>query len=325
MSSQNLRHIQQKLSGYRLTVGANDMKRTALPSGRVFVALPAALLVAALGVAAAQTLSPVDLVRKAVQNEINSSSHGPNFMFREVSQGTDGSRTKLLVETDDAMAGMLIANNGHPLTPEERQAEEKRLKHLVKDPDDLQRKRKHEKEDADRMTEILNAFPEAFLYDEEGTTPGEEGVGAPGDTLVRLKFRPNPKYSPPSHIEQILTGLQGEMLIDRKQRRIAKIDGSLIKQVEFGWGILGHLDRGGHFIVRQADIGRGHWEMTAMDLSFTGKALFFKTLNIKSKEIFSDFQPAPRGLTFAQGVELLKKQEALIAQNEPAGNENRKQ
>jgi hypothetical protein len=301
------------------------MKRTAFPSGRVFVALPAALLVAALGVAAAQTLPPVELVRKAVQNEINSNSDGPNFIFREVSQGSDGSKTKLLVETRDAMAGMLIANNGHPLTPEERQAEEKRLEHLVKDPDDLQRKRKREKEDAERMTEILKAFPEAFLYDEDGVTAGEDGLGCPGDPLVRLKFRPNPKYSAPSHVEQILTGLQGEMLIDSKQHRIAKIDGSLIKQVEFGWGILGHLDRGGHFIVRQGDIGGGHWEMTAMDLAFTGKAVFFKTLNIKAKEIFTDFRPAPIGLTFAQGVELLKKQEALIAQNEPAGNENRKQ
>jgi hypothetical protein len=298
------------------------MTRIALPSGRVFAAVPAALLIAAWSVASAQTLSPVDLVRKAVQNEISSSSNGPNFLFREVSQGTDGSKTKLLVETDDAMAGMLIANNGHPLTTEQRQAEEKRLEHLVKDPDDLQKKRKHEKEDAGRMTEIMKAFPEAFLYDEDGTTPGEEGVGAPGDQLVRLKFRPNPKYSPPSHVEQILTGLQGEILIDSKQHRIAKIDGSLIKQVEFGWGILGHLDRGGHFIVQQADIGRGNWEMTAMDLSFTGKALFFKTLNIKSKEIFSDFQPAPRGLTFAQGVELLKKQQALLAQNESAASQN---
>ncbi len=283
--------------------------------------LPAAFLIAAWGVAAAQTLSPVDLVRKAVRNEINGSSHGPNFMFREVSQGTDGSRTKLLVETDDAMAGLLIAVNGRALTPEARQAEEKRLEHLVNDPDDLQRKRKHEKEDADRMTEILNAFPEAFLYDDDGTASGEEGLGCPGDTLVRLKFRPNPKYSPPSHVEQILTGLQGEMLIDSKQHRIAKIDGSLIKQVEFGWGILGHLDRGGHFIVRQGDVGRGHWEMTAMDLAFAGKAVFFKTLNIKAKETFTDFQPAPRGLTFAQGVELLKKQEALIPQNQSAANE----
>jgi len=274
---------------------------------------------AQIAVAQNSNNSPIQLVREAVHNEVSSSRSGPNFMFREVSQGSDGSKTKLLIETRDAMAGLLIATDGHPLTAEQRQAEEKRLEHLVNDPDDLDKKCKREKEDAERTQRIMSAFPEAFSYEEDGTASGEEGLGAPGDQLVRLNFRPNPKYSPPSHVEQILTGLQGTMLIDRKQHRIAKIDGTLVKEVGFGWGILGHLDRGGHFIVQQGDMGGGHWEVTRMDLSFTGKALFFKTLNIKAKEIYTDFHPAPRGLTFAQGVELLKKQEALLAQNQPPG------
>jgi hypothetical protein len=140
--------------------------------------------------------------------------------------------------------------------------------------------------------------------------PGTLELGKPGDQLVRLKFRPNPKYSPPSHVEQILTGLEGYMLIDADQHRIAKIDGVLGKEVGFGWGILGHLDRGGHFLVQQADV-KGEWEMTRMSLSFTGKALFFKSINIKSDEVCTDFRPAPADLTFAQGVELLKKQADL--------------
>jgi hypothetical protein len=282
----------------------------------------AVLFLLGSGTAVAETSegSPVALVREAVRNEIKSSDGGPKFMFREVSQGSDGSKTKLLVETRDAMAGLLIATDGHRLTPEQRRTEENRLEHLMNDPDDFKKKCKREKEDAERTKQIMSAFPEAFLYEEEGTAQGEEGLGGPGDELVRLKFRPNPKYSPPSHVEQILTGLQGTMLIDKRQHRIAKIDGNLIKEVGFGWGILGHLDRGGHFIVQQGDMGGGHWEITQMDLAFTGKALFFKTLNIKAKEVYSDFHPAPQDLSFAQGVELLKKQEALLAQNHPPGS-----
>jgi hypothetical protein len=52
-----------------------------------------------------------------------------------------------------------------------------------------------------------------------------------------------------------------------------------------------------------------------MDLSFTGRELFFKKLVIKSKECFSDFRPVPSNLTFAQAVELLKKQEGELAEN----------
>ena len=259
--------------------------------------------------------NPAELVRQAIANEVASSNPDVNFMFRDEMQASDGSETKLLVETRDAMVGLLIAKNGHPLTPEQRQAEADRLERLIKDPAEMKKKEKREKEDSERTKRILSAFPDAFLYEADGFASGAEGLGAAGDKLVQLKFRPNPEYSPPSHVEQILTGMQGYMLIDSQQKRIAKVDGTLVKEVGFGWGILGHLDRGGHFIVQQADMGQGHWEITQLDLSFTGKALFFKTLNIKEKEVFSCFQPAPRNLSFAEGVELLKKQEAQMAQN----------
>ena len=82
--------------------------------------------------------------------------------------------------------------------------------------------------------------------------------------------------------------MKGYLLIDPKANRIAKIDGTLIKEVGFGWGILGHLDRGGHFVVEQGDAGYGQWEVTRMGLSFTGKVLLFKALNIQSDEKFTE-------------------------------------
>jgi hypothetical protein len=106
------------------------------------------------------------------------------------------------------------------------------------------------------------------------------------------------------------------LLIDANKRRIARIDGTLFKEVGFGWGILGHLDKGGHFLVEQADTGDGAWEISHMSLAFTGKILIFKHLDIRSSESFSDFHEVPNNLTFAQGVDLLKKQEATLAQNQ---------
>jgi len=79
---------------------------------------------------------------------------------------------------------------------------------------------------------------------------------------------------------------------------------------------LGHLDRGGHFQVDQTDVGADSWSISRMELAFTGKVLLFKNLNIKSTEIYSDFHPVPTDLSFAQGVELLKKQLATVAENQ---------
>jgi hypothetical protein len=259
--------------------------------------------------------SPTELMRQTVGNEIRSNNGEAKFMFKDHKETPHGSQTKLIAETTDGTAGLLVAVNGKPLTPGQREAEEARLDGLLRNPAELKKKQRAEREDAERTTKIMKALPDAFLYQRDGTEISSEGVGNPGDELVRLTFRPNPKYDPPSRTELVLTGMRGYILIDANRHRIAKIDGTLFKEVSFGWGILGHLDKGGRFVVQQGAISDGDWEITRMDLSFTGRELFFKKLAIKSKESFSGFRPAPPNLTFAQAVELLKKQEAELAEN----------
>jgi hypothetical protein len=252
-----------------------------------------------------------EIVRRAVHNEVASNqSSGMHFRFKDEKHTPQLSQTKLMVETTDATAGLLVMQNGQALTPQQRHEEEARLANYVQSPQELRKKKKQEKEDADHTERILRALPDAFLYQRAGTEPGREGLGAPGDELVRLNFRPNPDYNPPSHVEQVLTGMSGNLLIDTTQNRIAEINGTLSKEVEFGWGILGHLDPGGRFLVQQADVGEHQWEVTHMQLAFTGKVLFVKKISIHSNDTFSDFHSVPGNLTFAQGVELLKKEAA---------------
>jgi len=262
-------------------------------------------------------IKPRELVRLAVANEMKNDNQSAKYMFQQRKVTPNGSQTRLMVETRDAMVGMVVANNGHPLDQEQRRAEFGRIERFLSQPDELARKRKQELENAERVNRILKAMPDAFLYEYDGTEAGRPGIGKSGDRLLRLKFRPNPSYDPPTHVEQVLVGMQGVVLIDAQKQHIARIDGTLFKEVGFGWGILGHLDRGGHFQVEQSDISDDSWAISRMDLAFTGKMLLFKSINIKSTEIYSDFRPVSANLTFAQGIELLKKQQAAIAQNQP--------
>lgn len=263
------------------------------------------------------SMAPIELVRLTVQNEIKASDSKAKFMFKDFKQSPHGSQTKLMVETQQGMAGIVVAENGQPLSPERKSAELARVQRFVNNPDELKKKQKQEKDDSDRVTRIMKALPDAFLYQYDGSQAGQQGEGKAGDELIRLKFRPNPNYDPPSRVEQVLTGMQGTMLIDANRHRIALIDGTLVKDVGFGWGILGHLDHGGHFLVQQGEVGDNHWEITHMRLSFTGKVLFFKSINIKSNEVYSDFHPVPSDLNFAQGVELLKRQDSVMANSQP--------
>jgi hypothetical protein len=265
-----------------------------------------------------QKLSPAEittLVQKTVENEVSKAPASGHFMFRGTNTTPKGSTTKLYVETREGTAGVVIAYNGKPLTPEQRQAEEARSSRFVNNPEELKKKRKQEQEDEDRSMRIIRAIPDAFLFEYAGEESGSTDLGKPGDSLVKLNFRPNPQYDPPSHVEQILTGMQGVVLIDAANHRMALIDGRLFKEVGFGWGILGKLDRGGHFLVQQRALNDQRWEVCKMNLAFTGKILLVKHLSIDETQVYTDYKPVPMDLTFAQGLEMIKKEEAALAES----------
>lgn len=257
-------------------------------------------------------MSAGELVRLTVAREVAAADNTTiKHMFHSRKQTSKGSQTKLYVETNEAMAGMLIANNDEPLTAQQKQGEMNHLAWLMGNPDQLRKKQAQEKKDAEQTLRIVKAMPDAFRYVYADTGNTAAGAGTAG--FVRLDFTPNPAYSPPSHVEQVLEGMKGFVLVDTQHMRIAQIDGTLFKDVTFAWGILGRLDKGGHFLVKQADLGDGTWDITEMSLNITGKILLFKTLTMVSDEVFSDFQRVPDNLPFAQGVELLKTEEEKLA------------
>ena len=262
--------------------------------------------------------SPVELVRSTVAKEVAAANdNSVKHIFRDYKRTAQGTQTRLYVETRDAMAGMTVAYNDKPLTPQQLQAEEGRLAGLVGHPEQLERKKRQEKEEAEHTLRIVKALPDAFLFDYDGEENGTASLGREGVRLVRLRFRPNPTYHPPSHVEEALVGMRGVVLLDPELHRIARIDGTLFKEVTFGWGILGHLDKGGHFLVEQRGLDDGSWDISHMSLSFTGKVLLFKSIAINSDEIFGDFRLVPTDTTFAQGVQMLKAEQARLAESNP--------
>lgn len=306
-----------------LTVRMRFSSQPQGPAGICKFFVYAVLVLFPITVISAQTppappVSPDELVRQTVQNETNDSHTGTKFIFRCRKQTPKGSQTHVYVETNQAMAGMMIAVDDHPLTPEQKDAEIKHLTWLESDQEALRKKHAHEKEDSDHTIRIMRALPEAFRYQYAGTENGTQELGHEGIKLVRLTFTPNPAYSPPSRVEQVLTGMEGTLLIDPEAHRIARIDGRLFKEVSFGWGIFGRLDKGSTFRVQQANVGADAWEITEMKLSITGKILLIKSLNMISDEVYTDFRQVPNDTSFTKGVQLLKSEEEKFAEAKTA-------
>lgn len=261
---------------------------------------------------------PAELVRSAVKNEVVAADNTVvKHMFCSRKKTPKGSQTKLYVETNDAIAAMLIAVNDQPVTADQRQGEIDHLAWLTDNPEQLRKKQAREKDDAERSLRIIKALPDAFHYEYAGTETGTTSLGRTGSPLVKLKFTPNPDYSPPTRVEEVLAGMQGYLLIDPAARRLARIDGTLFRNISFGWGIVGHLDKGGHFLVQQAEVGDGTWGISEISLNITGKILLFKSLSMTSDETFTDFHRVPDNLPFAKGAALLKAEQEKLAHNGP--------
>jgi hypothetical protein len=87
----------------------------------------------------------------------------------------------------------------------------------------------------------------------------------------------------------------------------------LIRDVDFGWGFLGHLAKGGHFAIEQTEVDSSVWRITKMDVSFKGSMLIFKSLNIRVREQSSQFCRIPDHLNLQEAVEMSRHESTLKA------------
>lgn len=277
------------------------------------------LLSSPMPVLAQQTsdIDPIALVRAASKNEIRANDVEQYYMFRDSTEYKDHSVVKEIVRTPQGGLSTTLLLNGHPLSAEDRKKENDKLQKFANDPDARRRRRESNKADDKRAELMLTSLPDAFLY-----TYADTDRGPHGEELVHLTFKPNPSFNPPNHETAVYQGMQGDMLIDKQAMRIAKIDGTLFRDVDFGWGILGKLYKGGKFRIVQKDVGGGHWEEVEETLNFYGKILMVKSLTVWSTETMTDFRPIPPNLTTAQALDLLHKSvETVSAANRGGVNE----
>jgi hypothetical protein len=256
-------------------------------------------------------LTPVQaqaLVERALANELRTAqdgSHPMRYMLRKSSPRLTS--TKEIIETNDGAVARLVSIDDKPLSPTEEQKEQARLDELLSNPGRQRHRKQNEDEDTGRALKVLRALPRAFLYQYDGSGAGPKGE------VERFAFKPNPNFSPPDLETQVLTAMAGEIWIDAAQERVSRLDGHLLQDVDFGWGILGRLDRGGWIAIEQADVGGRKWRIVRFQMVMSGRVLF-KNKNFDTIEEQSQFVPLPVGLSYRQAIQMLRAGEESAAE-----------
>jgi len=253
-------------------------------------------VVSVAGHDAVQAYTPTagELVRAVVANELSDREKLRKWICMVEKREGKQTLTELQVDTKDGPLFRLLAIDGTALNSGQRQQDDARLGKLMKDPRPLLKLKQAEDEDELKLQKLLGLMPQAFVFDYDGVE----------EDLLRIKFRPNPGYVPPTYEARVIHSLAGIILINSKQTRLAKISGQLIKQVTFGFGLLGRIDSG-TLEFERVEVGPQQWKTAFINIHLSGRAVIFKTINKDQYERRSEFSAVSSDLSLSDARDLL--------------------
>jgi hypothetical protein len=263
--------------------------------------------IASYGQAAPSPSQAQALVHRTLSTELRAAqdtSHPMRYRLRKFSPRLTS--TKEILETRDGDVARLVAVFDKPLSPADDQTEQARLDALAGDPTRQRHRKQNEEEDAGIVFKLLRMLPKAFVYQYAGLGEGSSG------TVQKFTFKPSPGFIPPDIETQALTSMTGEIWIDAVQERVVRLEGHLQQDTDYGWGILGKLNKGGWIEIEQGDVGNRQWRIVRLRMQMSLRVLF-KNKSFDTVEEMTQYAPLPPGLSYVQAIQMLRGAPGPIA------------
>ena len=239
------------------------------------------------------------LIEQVAANEVAARKTRPHYFFvsEERSVRTGGHLWKEnVVETSDGPLRRLIAIDNKPLTANEAAAEQRRIDTLVSHPDEFRRINQAHKDDEERATQLLQILSSNFALTPDGEVNG----------CLRFNFKPKPEFRPSSYQERVAHEMVGTISLKKPDDRLCTLDAKIIRPVEFGYGMLGHIDQGGHFSLARKQVDAKNWKSEHITVHINGRILMLKSLAQDQEAVRTEIRTVPHDLTLAQAEQLTR-------------------
>jgi hypothetical protein len=264
---------------------------------RSLLPLAGLLLLCAASTLRAQgpTESAHDLVKDVVYNELQERHQVSLWQYRVDKRVGNQTTIEQEVETVSGPVSRVLARQGKPLDAAAQKKESDRLNNLLRNPSEQARMKQDHDVEEQRLQRLMGAMPDAFLYTYDGADDGN----------LRLSFRPNPAYNPPTYETRVYHALSGQIWIQPQQKRLAKVDAHILNEIDFGYGLLGRIEKGGRFQIARDPVAESRWKTTMLNVHISGRVVFFKSINRDQDVKRSDFRPMPSNASVKDAVTLL--------------------
>jgi hypothetical protein len=234
-----------------------------------------------------------ELMADACYNELHQREHNALWESQIERRNAGHVIREQEIETVDGPVHRLLSVDGHEPSPSESKQNDERLRDLMQNPRARLELKKNSKADEKLLADLVRVMPDAFLFEDQGTQGSFE----------KLAFCQNPTYKPRTNEEKVLHAMSGVILIDLDEKRLARLSAALTQQVDFGYGIIGHLRKGGTVEVNRIRLAPGTWKTSSFRIDITGRFVFFKTINKQQDEARSDFRSVASGTTILQALQ----------------------
>src|SRR5882757_1366334 len=247
-------------------------------------------------------LTPLSVAQTAQQildaacaNDIRQLSHGS--LWESTSERRSGGHiyVERIIETVDGDVDQLLSVDGHAPDGADKSKNDKVLQGLLSSAQAREAMHANTiKEDNDAAT-LLRAVPKMFLAEDRDEKNG----------IVTIAFRPNPNFQPQSLEQRAIHGMSGTLYIDKKGMRLTGIDAIVAEQVQFGYGLLGTLDKGGTYMLQRVEVEPGVWKTKDTKIRLNGRVALFKNISKQSEESKSGWRRVPSNTTILQALAML--------------------
>jgi len=236
-------------------------------------------------------------VHAVVANELaaDASDHSL-WMYRDDNKVPGMHTVKLVIETSQGDLSKIIERDGHPLTPQAQKEDEQKMDAFVHDAELREKQKRRHEQDAEKANSLTKLLPDAFLW----TFAKRESKE------TTLRFEPDPQFRPPAREARVFAAMAGVMVVNTQQKRIQQLKGALTRDVNFGFGLLGKLQKGGTFQIERQEIAPGVWNITETHIHIQGHALIFKSISEQQDEVTSHYHPSPQSLSLETAAQMLK-------------------
>lgn len=214
----------------------------------------------------------------------------PQYSYKRNERTSQGSKTYEVTMIEGSPYERLIALNGEPLSAGAQRSEQQKQKQAVakrraESPRERQKRIASYQKDRHRDHAMMQQLTKGFNF----TLTGEEKLGA--FDVYTLRAEPKPGYKPPNMETEVLTGMKGQMWIDKGSYQWVKVRAEVIRPVSIA-GFLAQVQPGTQFELEKMPVENGIWLPKHFAMKAHAKVLMLVNRSSHEDQTYSDYHRA---------------------------------